>query len=164
MDQIDVNATRPDPYRNYRIRIRWDGRHVAGISRMSALKRTTEVVEHREGGDPGPSRLSPGRTSSEPITLERGVTHDLDFEEWANAVPLAGAGAANTAFRKDISIDLYNEAGQRTITYRVYRCWVSAFQVLPDLDANAQAVAIESITLQNEGWERLPPPATGDTT
>ncbi len=163
MDQIDVNATRPDPYRNFRIRIGWDGRHVAGISRMSALKRTTDVVEYREGGDSGPSRLSPGRTSSEPITLERGVTHDLDFEEWANAIPQAGASAAETAFRKDITIDLYNEAGQRVITYRVYRCWVSAFQVLPDLDANAHAVAIESITLQNEGWERLPPPATADT-
>jgi phage tail-like protein len=131
---------------------------VAGISKIGALKRTTEVVEHREGGDPSTSRRSPGRAKYEAITLERGVTHDLEFEQWANKVWTLGNGLGQEVslkdFRRDILIDLYNEAGQVVKTFRVYRCWVSEFQTLPDLDANANAVAIETIKLENEGWER----------
>jgi phage tail-like protein len=153
-----VNPTRFDPYKEFKFRVKWDGHYVAGVSKVTALKRTTEVIEHREGGDPSTSRKSPGRTEFEAITLERGVTHDDDFERWANKVWHAGAGAGAEVslkdFRKDITIDVFNEAGQKVISYLVYRCWVSAYQGLPDLDANANAVAIESIKLENEGWER----------
>ena len=125
---------------------------------MGALKRTTEVVEHREGGDPSTSRKSPGRTKYEAITLERGVTHDTEFEQWANKVWNFGAGLGSEVslrdFRKDIIIDVFNEAGQKVLSYKVYRCWVSEYQALPDLDANANAVAIQNIKLENEGWER----------
>ncbi len=138
--------------------MKWDGRYVAGISKVSALKRTTEVVEHREGGDPSSSRKSPGRTKYEAITLERGVTHDPEFERWANKVWNYGAGLGSETslkdFRKDIIIEVYNEAGQLAVAYRVYRCWVSEYQALPDLDANANAVAIQQLKLENEGWER----------
>ncbi|CAM3255355.1 conserved hypothetical phage tail region protein [Paracoccus aminovorans] len=158
MAQFSINATRFDPYKNFKFRVKWDGRYVAGISKVSALKRTTEVVEHREGGDPSVSRRSPGRTSFEAITLERGVTHDLDFEQWANKVWNYGAGLGAEVslrdFRKDLVIDLYNEAGQLALSYRVFRAWVSEYQALPELDANANAVAIQSIKLENEGWER----------
>jgi phage tail-like protein len=158
MAQFTVNATRFDPYKNFKFRVKWDGRYVAGISKVGALKRSTEVVEHREGGDPSTTRKSPGRTKYDPITLERGVTHDKDFEQWANKVWNFGAGAGAEVslkdFRKDIIIDLFNEAGQKTISYKVYRCWVSEYQSLPDLDANANAVAIQMIKLENEGWER----------
>jgi phage tail-like protein len=156
--QFTVNTNRFDPYKNFKFRLRWDGRVVAGISKVSALKRTTEVVKHREGGDPSSSRKSPGRTEFEAITLERGVTHDVDFEQWANKVWNFGSGlGAETSlrdFRKDITLELYNEAGQLVIAYRVFRAWVSEFQSLPDLDANANAVAIQHIKLENEGWER----------
>jgi phage tail-like protein len=128
------------------------------VSKITALKRTTEVVEHREGGDPSSSRKSPGRTKYEPITLERGVTHDPEFEKWANKVWNYGSGLGAEVslkdFRRNVLIDLYNEAGQVVQRYKVYRCWVSEFQSLPDLDANANAVAIQSIKLENEGWER----------
>jgi phage tail-like protein len=158
MAQFSVNTNRFDPYKNFKFRVRWEGRNVAGISKVGALKRTTEVVEHREGGDPSTSRKSPGRTKYEPIMLERGVTHDPEFEAWANKVWHFGNGLGQEMslkdFRKDILIDLYNEAGQVTITYKIYRCWVSEFQSLPELDANANAVAIQSIKLENEGWER----------
>lgn len=158
MAQFSINATRFDPYKNFKFRVKWDGRYVAGISKVSALKRTTEVVEHREGGDPSVSRRSPGRASFEAITLERGVTHDLDFEQWANKVWNHGAGLGAEVslrdFRKDLVIDLYNEAGQLALSYRVFRAWVSEYQALPELDANANAVAIQSIKLENEGWER----------
>jgi phage tail-like protein len=158
MAQFNVNVHRFDPYQNFKFRVRWDGRDVAGISKVSALKRTIEVVEHREGGDPSTSRRSPGRVKYEAITLERGVTHDLEFEQWANKVWTYGNGLGQEMslkdFRRDILIDLYNEAGQVVKTYKVYRCWVSEFQTLPDLDANANAVAIETIKLENEGWER----------
>ncbi|MDQ7775036.1 MAG: phage tail protein [Paracoccus aminovorans] len=158
MAQFSINATRFDPYKNFKFRVKWDGRYVAGISKVSALKRTTEVVEHREGGDPSVSRRSPGRTSFEAITLERGVTHDVDFEQWANKVWNYGAGLGAEVslrdFRKDLVIDLYNEAGQLALSYRVFRAWVSEYQALPELDANANAVAIQSIKLENEGWER----------
>jgi len=158
MAQFSVNVNRFDPYKNFKFRVRWDGRDVAGISKVGALKRTTEVVEHREGGDPSSSRKSPGRTKYEPILLERGVTHDTDFEAWANRVWQYGNGPGEEIslanFRKDILLDLYNEAGQVVLTYKVYRCWVSEFQAVPELDANANAVAIQSIKLENEGWER----------
>lgn len=158
MAQFSVNAQRFDPYKNFKFRLKWDGRYVAGVSKVGALKRTTDVVKHREGGDPSSSRKSPGRTEYEAITLERGVTHDTDFEKWANKVwnfgSALGAEVSLQDFRKDITLEMYNEAGQLAISYKIYRCWVSEFQALPDLDANANVVAIQSIKLENEGWER----------
>lgn len=158
MAQFSVNASRFDPYKNFKFRVKWDGKYVAGVSKVSALKRTTEVVEHREGGDPSMSRKSPGRTKYEPITLERGVTHDKEFEQWANKVWNYGSGLGAEVsladFRKDMIVEMYNEAGQLVIAYKIYRCWVSEFQAVPDLDANANAVAIQTLKLENEGWER----------
>lgn len=158
MAQFSVNAERFDPYKNFKFRVKWDGRYVAGVSKVGALKRSTELVEHREGGDPSTSRKSPGRTKYEAITLERGVTHDLEFERWANKLWSYGSGlGAETSledFRKNITLEVYNEAGQLAIAYKIYRCWVSEYQALPDLDANANAVAIQTIKLENEGWER----------
>jgi len=158
MAQFSVNAQRFDPYKNFKFRVNWDGRYVAGISKVGALKRSTELVEHREGGDPSTSRKSPGRTRFDAITLERGVTHDREFEQWANKVWNFGSGLGAEVslkdFRKDLIIEVYNEAGQLAIAYKVYRCWVSEYQALPDLDANANAVAIQTIKLENEGWER----------
>ena len=166
MAQFSVNAQRFDPYKNFKFLVRWDGKIVAGISKVGALKRSTEVVEHREGGDPSTSRKSPGRSKYEAIMLERGVTHDPEFVRWANKVWNYGSGLGAEVslkdFRKDIIIDLLNEAGQLVISYKIYRCWVSEFQALPDLDANANAVAIQSIKLENEGWEQdyeLPEPS-----
>lgn len=152
---FQVNTHRFDPYKSYNFRVKWDGRIVCGISKVSALKRTTEVVRHREGGDNGVDRVSPGRTTYEAITLERGVTHDPDFEAWANLVHVFAGDAEMRlrSLRKDIIIELYNEAGQKVIAYKVYRCWVSEYQALPDLDANANAVALEHIKIENEGWE-----------
>ena len=158
MAQLVAKPNRFDPYKNFKFRVMWDGRYVAGISKVGALKRTTEMVEHREGGDPSTSRKSPGRTKYEAISLERGVTHDTEFERWANKVWNFGAGfgveSSLADFRKDVIIDVFNEAGQRVLSYKVYRCWVSDYQALPDLDANANAVAIQTIKLENEGWER----------
>jgi phage tail-like protein len=164
--QFPVNPERFDPYKNFKFRVKWDGRYVAGIDKVSALRRSTEVVEHREGGDPSSARKSPGRTKYEAISFDRGVTHDADFEDWANKVWSFGAGlGAETSlkdFRKDLIIEVYNEAGQLALAYKVYRCWVSEYQALPDLDANANAVAIQHIKVENEGWERdvsVPEPA-----
>ncbi len=158
MAQFTVNAQRFDPYKNFKFRCKWDGRYVAGVSKVSGLKRTTEVVKHREGGDPSTTRKSPGRNEYEAITLERGVTHDAAFEDWAHKVWNFGAGLGSEVslkdFRKDIIIELYNEAGQKVLAYHVFRCWVSEYQALPDLDANANAVAIQHIKLENEGWLR----------
>lgn len=158
MAQFSVNTTRFDPYKNFKFRVKWDGRYVAGISKVSGLKRTTEIVEHREGGDPSTSRKSPGRTKYEAITLERGVTHDQDFEQWANKVWNFGSGLGAEVslkdFRKDLIVELYNEAGQLAVAYKVFRAWVSEYQAMPDLDANANAVAIQTLKLENEGWER----------
>jgi phage tail-like protein len=158
MAQFVANATRFDPYKNFKFRLKWDGRYVAGISKVSALKRTTEVVKHRDGGDPSTSRKSPGRTEYDAITLERGVTHDPEFEAWAARVwqigAALGAEVSLANFRKDVILDFYNEAGQLAISYKIYRCWVSEYQALPDLDSNANAVAIQHIKLENEGWDR----------
>lgn len=158
MAKFTVNANRLDPYKNFKFRVKADGRYVAGVSKVSALRRTTEVIEHREGGDPSTVHRMPGRSNFEPVTLERGVTHDVAFEQWANKVWNFGAGLGAESslkdFRKDILLELYNEAGQLVIAYKIYRCWVSEFQALPEVDANANAVAIQTLKLENEGFER----------
>jgi phage tail-like protein len=164
MAQFAVNAYRLDPYKSFAFRVKWDGVYVAGVSKVSSLRRTTEVVRFRDGGDMSSSRKSPGRTEYEAITLERGVTHDVAFEQWANKVwdyTNAQAPAdkrtqevALKDFRKDLIIDVFNESGEKVLSYFVYRCWVSEYQALPDLDANANAVAIQHIKLENEGWVR----------
>jgi phage tail-like protein len=158
MAEFVANPTRFDPYKNFKFRLKWDGLYVAGVSKVSALKRTTETVKHRDGGDPSTSRKSPGRTEYEAITLERGVTHDAAFEAWAAKVWQIGAALGSEVsladFRKDVILDFYNEAGQLAISYKIYRAWVSEYEALPELDANANAVAIQRLKLENEGWDR----------
>jgi phage tail-like protein len=151
MVEFAVNPNRVDPYKTFKFRVLWDGQVVAGVSKVGALKRTTEVVEHREGGDNSTSHKSPGRTKFEPITLERGLTHDPAFEAWADKV---GGQVSLADFRKDVRLELLNEAGQVVKAWQIFRCWPSAYQAVPDLDANAAAVAFEMLVLENEGWER----------
>src|SRR6185369_9003781 len=152
--QFPVNTSRFDPYKNMKFRIKWDGKYVAGVSKISALKRSTEPVTHREGGDPSTSRVSPSTWKFEPITLERGRTHDPEFEKWANLIYSTDGDAAISLkdFRKDIIIEVLNEQGTVALAYKVYRCWVSEYQAIAELDANAHAVLIEHCILQNEGW------------
>jgi phage tail-like protein len=158
MALFPANPKRLDPYKNFKFRLKWDGIYVAGVSKMSALKRTTEVVEHRSGGDPSTSHRSPGRNKFDPLTFERGLTQDTNFHDWAALVWNVGAGLGSEVslanFRKDIYLEVYNEAGQLVIGYKIYRCWVSEYQAMPDLDANANAIAIEHIKVETEGWER----------
>jgi phage tail-like protein len=158
MPTFTTNNQRVDPYKNFRFRVKWDGQYVAGVSKVSGLKRKTQVVKHREGGDPTTTHLSPGPTEYEAIVLERGVTHDTEFEKWANKVwnsPGVGEKAVSLQdFRKNIIIEVYNEAGQKVLAYTVFRCWPSEYNPLPDLDANASAVAIQTLKLENEGWQR----------
>ena len=157
MAQFSVNAQRFDPYKNFKFLVLWDGKVVAGVSKISPMKRTTEVVKHRNGADSNSVRKSPGRTEYDAITLERGVTHDPEFDRWANKVFLVngGLGAESSLrdFRKDIVIQLLNEAGQVAKAYKVYRAWPSEYQIAGELDANANAVAIQSLKLETEGWE-----------
>ncbi|MGB6691945.1 MAG: phage tail protein [Terracidiphilus sp.] len=158
MAEFTVNAQRFDPYKNFKFRLKWDGQYVAGVSKCSGLSRTTQVVKHRDGADASTTRKSPGQSDFKAITLERGVTHDLAFEAWAAKVWQVGAGLGAEVsladFRKDVILDFYNEAGQLAISYKIYRAWVSEYLALPDLDANANAVAIQHIVLENEGFER----------
>src|SRR3954470_21032689 len=166
MAKFTVNPARFDPYKNFKFRVKFgtNPEYVAGVSKVSALKRTTELVEHREGGDPSSSHKSPGRTKFEAITMERGVTHDLEFEAWANKVWNFGNAQAPAEqrdmevslkdFRRNLTIDVFNESGQKVISYKVYRAWVSEFTAEADLDANANAVLIQSIKIEHEGWER----------
>lgn len=158
MAERKVKAQRFDPYKNFKFRVKWDGRVIAGVSKISGLKRSTELVDYREGGDHLTTHQMPGLTKFEPITLERGVSHDSDFERWANAVAshsvTSGQSAPLPDFRKDIRLELVNGAGRVLLSYRVFRCWVSEFQALPELDSNSNAVVFEHVVLQNEGWER----------
>lgn len=156
MPQFSVNTTRFDPYKNFKFRLKWDGRYVAGVSKISPLKRSTEAVPFRDGGDNSTQHLAPSTWKFDPVTIERGVTHDPEFEQWANQVNnMTGDGGMSLAhFRREITIELLNEAGQVAKSYNVYRCWVSEYTALPELDSNAHVVAIEKIVLQNEGWER----------
>lgn len=169
--QFKVNTYRYDPYKTFRFRVKWKPtvggggfEYVAGVSKVSGLSRVTEVVRHRSGGDPSTVRVSPGQTEYQPITLERGVTHDVQFEQWANKIwdytnSLQSEDNATQLvsladFRKDLVIELHNEAGQLVLAYNVYRCWVSEYQALPALDSMENVTAIQMIKLENEGWER----------
>jgi len=156
MPKFSVNTHRFDPYRNFKFKIKWDNQYVAGLNKCGALKKTTEMTAWREGGDPSTSRKLPGKTSYDAITLEAGVTHDTAFEEWANKVNNFQGEAAMSLknFRKDITIDVFNLQGTKVLSYNVYRCWVSDYQALPQLDAGGNAVMIQTIKLENEGWER----------
>ncbi|MEZ4618976.1 MAG: phage tail protein [Caldilineaceae bacterium] len=158
MATFSVNTHRFDPYKNFKFRLKWDGQYVAAVSKVSGLKRTAEVIEFRDGGDVSSMRKMPGQVKYEAITLERGLTHDLVFLQWANKVWNYGAGLGAESslkdFRKDITIEMYNEAGQLALAWNVYRCWVSEYTSVPELDANANAVALETLVLQHEGFVR----------
>lgn len=156
MTSFAVNIHRFDPYKNFKFRVKWDGRVVADVSRISTLRRRTEAVVHREGADPSRSRIAPGATTFDPIELERGVTHDPEFEKWANLVHTLQGDAAMSLkdYRKDIIIELLNQQGTVVKAYKVYRCWVSEYEPLSELTANGNGVVLERIVLQNEGWER----------
>ena len=150
------NATRFDPYKNFKFRLTWDGKPVMGISKVSALKRTTEVVKHRDGGDNSTDHKSPGRTSYDAITVERGLTHDPEFEAWANKVhPYSGDTAMDLRdYKKNLTLEMMNEKGHVVYRYFLYDCWVSDYTAIPELNANANAVAIESMKIELEGWDR----------
>jgi phage tail-like protein len=156
MAQFTVNTHRFDPYKAFKFRIKWDGRYVAGVSKISSLKQATEPATHREGGDPSTLRTMPTVIKFDPITIERGVTHDPEFENWAKLVYSSEGDAAISLknFRKDVIIELLNEQGAIAKAYSVFRCWVSEYAALPELDANGTSVAIETMVLQNEGWTR----------
>lgn len=152
-----VNAHREDPYRSFLFQVVIDGSPVAGLKKMSGLKRTVEAVKWRSAGDPTHERVLPGGATYEPVTLEQGLTHDPVFEDWANQVNNIQGNAAMSLknFRKDIVINVLNLQGVVAISYKVYRCWVSEYQALPEFDAGTRnAVAIQMIKLENEGWER----------
>lgn len=155
MAEFSVNTTRYDPYRSFLFQVVVDGETVAGVSKVGALARTTEVVSHRPGNVVSHQFHSPGLTSHEPIVLERGVTFDLAFHDWANAVysPEGLGGVSLLNFRKDIIVTMINLQGTPVVSYKVFRCWPSAYTAVPELSANDNAVAIQSLTLQNEGWE-----------
>lgn len=166
-----ATTKRVDPLKNFRFRVRYSNstQPIVGVSKITGLKRSTEVIKHRSGGDPGTSYKLPGRTEYEPIVLERGVTTDaLEFEKWANKVWSFrnAAGGRETSlqdFRRDLVIDVYDEAGQKVLAYQVYNCWVSEYQPVSDFDANANALSIQHIRLENEGWVRdIDLPAAGD--
>jgi phage tail-like protein len=150
------NAHRVDPYKNFKFRVVLDGKSVLGVSKVGALKRTTEVVKHRDGGDNSIDHKSPGRTSYEGISMERGITHDLEFERWANLVHSHEGDAMTDLvnYKKELILEVMNEKNQVAKRYFLQGCWVSEFTSLPDLDANANAVAIETIKVEVESWRR----------
>lgn len=157
MAEFSVNAQRFNPYLNFKFRVKWDGKYVAGVSKVTGLKRTVEIIEHREGGVASYVPKNPGRIKWDSLLLERGITHDLEFQQWTNKVWSYGSGlGAETSlkdFRKDLIIELYNEAGQLVVAWKVYGCWVSEYQA-PELDANANAVAIERLKIEYDGFVR----------
>jgi phage tail-like protein len=155
MPQFSVNATRFDPYKVFFFRVKFgNGPYVAGVTKVSPLKRTTDPVLHRNGGDPSQDRKTPGKTKYDAVTLERGLTHDRDFEDWANLIHSVKDPLHLAGFRRDVTIDVFNEADQKAFSYILHRCWPSEFQAVPALDANASAVAIETLKLEIESWER----------
>lgn len=155
MAQFSTNSHRQDPYKNFKFRVKWDNRYVAGLSKLSALKRATEAIEWREAGGPSIVRKLPGRSKFEPISLEAGLTHDKQFLEWANQVnnPDGDGAVSLRNYRKEVTIDVLNLQGQKVMAFTLSRAWPSEFQALPEMDANANAVAIQMLKLEFEGFK-----------
>jgi phage tail-like protein len=158
MTEFSVNTHRFDPYKNFKFRVKWQNKIVPGIFRVSGLNRSTAVVEHRDGGDPNVVQKSPGTTTFAPLTLERARTHDTAFEKWADDVFKLGASLGDEIklkkYRRDIVIEIMNEAGQLAFAWNVYRCWPQHYDAFIALDANADATLIERLILAHEGFER----------
>ncbi|MCC4800617.1 phage tail protein [Enterovibrio norvegicus] len=159
MSQLNVNGQRIVPYPGYKFIVKEMGGDVlAAVQKVSGLSRSVEVLEYREGGDPSHTRKSPGQAKFEAITLERGVTENLQFEQWANKVWRIGTdlgGEVSLAdFRKTLILDVLNEAGQKVMSYTIHACWISDYKAIPALDASSSAFMIQSVKLENEGWER----------
>ena len=156
MARMNASTNRFDPYRNFRFKVKWDGQYVAGLSKMGALKRTTEMTEWHEAGENIVSRKLPGKTKYEAVSLEAGITYDTAFEDWANLVNDFASHSITSLgdFRKNVTVDVFNEAGLKVLSYNLYRAWVSEYQALPDLDAGANAVAITTVKLEYEWFER----------
>jgi phage tail-like protein len=152
------NAHRVDPYKTYKFRVLWDGKPVLGVSKVGQLHRTTNVVTYRAGGENSTDHKSPGRTTYDGLTLERGITHDPEFEKWANLIhPLMGDVAMDLVhYKKELTLEVMNEKGQVALRYFLHGCWVSEFTAVPALDASANAVAVEVIKIELDGWERDP--------
>lgn len=157
---LSPNTQRFDPYKNFKFRLIWDGREVAAANKASVVKSDRGIVEFRAGADPSTARKSPGRNEFDAITLERGITYDAAFSQWANQVSQFGSDSGSEVsranYRKELILEVYDEAGQLAASYRIHRAWVSEYNAMPDLDANANAIAIEHIKIENEGWERDP--------
>jgi phage tail-like protein len=155
MPEFSVNPTRVDPYPNSKFVVKFDGKTpVPGIFRVSALKRTTAAIEHRTGSEPSDDHLAPGLTSWEPIVLERGRTHDTAFEDWANLVWSDTGTISLAKFRKDIRIELLDEQGTTVMAFNVRRAWPSEYVALGQLDADSVTTAVETLTLEHEGFVR----------
>lgn len=154
MVMFEVNSSRQDPYKNFKFQVLWEGQAVAGLSKMSAVKWTKEVIEWREAGGPSVVRKLPGRTKFEPITLEAGVTHDCKFLNWAEQLtnPEGDAAMSLKSYRKDVTVQMHNLQGEKVISFVLERAWVSEFQASPEMDANANAVAISTLKLEYEGF------------
>jgi phage tail-like protein len=150
-----VNAHRHDPYRTFKFQVLLGGVTVAGLSKMGAIKRTTEAVKWRSAGDVSSQRVMPGGSTWEPVSLEQGLSHDPVFEEWANQVNNVVDGDAGMSllnYRRDVVINVMNLQGVPVISYVLRRAWVSEFQALPEFDANnMNTVGIQSIIMQHEG-------------
>lgn len=157
-NEFVVNTYRHDPYKRFKFRVKWDGKYVPGVMYVSGLTRTTEVTTYRKGNEASGVVRTPGTTTYEAIVLERGRTHDTAFETWVNKVWNFGAGLGSESslqdYRKDLMIELYNEAGQLAMAWKVYNAWPSKYSAVTEFDASSPDLAIESITLEHDGWER----------
>ena len=152
------NAHRIDPYKTFKFRVLWDGKPVLGVSKVGPLRRVTNVITHRSGGSNGTDLRTPGRTQYDAVTMERGITHDLEFEAWANKVhPYVGDSAMDlVGYRKELTLEVLNEKGQVALRYFLHACWVSEFTAVPQLDGATNAIAVETMKIEMEGWERDP--------
>ncbi len=160
MASTSAGATHSDPFLTYNFQVKWNNNYVASVNKVTGLERSTQVVKWRSGGQPQTTYCIPGQTDYSPITLEQGVTFDVTFEQWANKIwylpntQKFGQEVSLADFRQQVTLEMYNQAGQLVLRYFLYNCWPSEYKALPELDASSDTVALESLTLQNEGWNR----------
>lgn len=152
---------RHDPFRGFKFKVVIPGLTKAGFSKVSGLKEATEVTTYREGTDAVTSRKLPGLTEYDNVTLEQGLSKDNGFRDWrkqiVNLAKEAGADgtgpagvAPPLAFRKTVTISLYDKAGTEVKQWQLREAWPASLEVA-DLDAMSSDVVIESLELAHEG-------------
>ena len=141
-----ATSLRSDPYGIAHFEIEIDGMRESGFLKVSGLEGRVEVEEYREGGDFG-VRKAPGSVSYSNIVVSRGMTSSTELWDWWERVRNGDVD------RRNLSIVMLDDSRQAVARWQVQSAWPVRYSA-PDLNAESDDVAIETLELTHEGIDR----------